>query len=703
MPGDVSTFGGTYAGGGRWFPEKWWPAMESCPVRTPARDARSPRRGRLLTVVGVLVLGLVGLGAAPAGATARPATAPGTSATTSAPASAPGADAAAAASGGLFTSLRPSRLLDTRSGLGAPAAKVGPGGTVHLQVGGRGGVPSSGVAAVLLNVTVTEPTRYGHVTVYGDGTALPDASNLNFRAGRTVPNLVVTPVGSNGKVALYNGSAGSTHLVADVEGYYLSGAATEPGSFQSVTPARVLDTRSGVGAPLARLEPGGTVHLQVGGVAAVPASGVSAVVLNVTVVAPTATGHITVHADGSAVPATSNLNFDPGQTVPNLVVAQVDANGRVALENGSPGTLDLVADVFGYVLSGTPAQPGALTSLAPKRVLDTRSGTGAAQAKVGPGATVHLQVGGRGGVPKTGVSAVVLNVTVTGPTRGGYITAYADGTGRPKASNLNFVRAQTVANLVVVPVAPNGKVALYNGSTGSTSLLADVAGYFIAPATTGAVCTNPYFTTSNTNGGITDGAYYVHNNLWNVGGYPGTKGTTSVCSYHSWNHVATASNSSGDGAVKTYPNVHKDYDTARKISSFTTLTSKFSAISPQVGIYNVAYDLWVNGYNDEIMIWTENHGQTPAGNKVASAVSLGGYTWDVYAESGNGYIAFVPSGGAKHTSGTIDLKAILNYLVSKGRRSASDGIDQICYGVEIVSTGGTPANWYFTDFSITDS
>ncbi len=523
MPGELSTFGGTYAGDGRWFPEKWWPAMESCPVRTPARDARSPRRGRLLTVVGVLVLGLVGLGAAPAGATARPATAAGASATTSAPASALGGDAAAAASGGLFTSLRPSRLLDTRSGVGAPAAKVGPGGTVHLQVGGRGGVPSTGVVAVLLNVTVTWPSQQGHVTVHGDGTAVPGTSNLNFVAGQTVANLVVTPVGSNGKVSLENSSGGSTHLLADIEGYYLAGTPTEPGAFASLAPARILDTRAGVGAPTARVGPGATVHLQVAGEGGVAASGVSAVVLNVTVTTPTLGGYVTVHADGSAPPVTSNLNFRPGQTVANLVVAQLGANGMVALKNGALGSIDLVADVAGYVLSGTPAQPGAYTSLAPLRLLDTRSGVGAAQAKVGPGATVRLQVGGRGGVPKTGVSAVVLNVTVTSPTRAGHVTAYADGTGRPNASNLNFVRAQTVANLVVVPVAPNGKVALYNGSTGSTSLLADVAGYFTAPATTGTVCTNPYFTTSNTNGGITDGAYYVHNNLWNVGGYPGTR------------------------------------------------------------------------------------------------------------------------------------------------------------------------------------
>ena len=218
----------------------------------------------------------------------------------------------------------------------------------------------------------------------------------------------------------------------------------------------------------------------------------------------------------------------------------------------------------------------------------------------------------------------------------------------------------------------------------------------------GSVCTNPYFTTSATNGGVTDGGYYVHNNLWNAGGYPGTKGTTQVCSYHSWNHVATATNN-GDGAVKTYPNVHKDYS-GKTISSLNTLTSTFAAASPGVGIYNVAYDLWLNGVpNDEVMIWTDNHKQVPAGSRFASDVSLSGKTWDVYATSGNGYIAFVPSNGARYTSGTLDLKAMLSYLVAHGRMAASSTVDQVCYGVEIVDTGGSPATWNFTNFSITSS
>ena len=218
----------------------------------------------------------------------------------------------------------------------------------------------------------------------------------------------------------------------------------------------------------------------------------------------------------------------------------------------------------------------------------------------------------------------------------------------------------------------------------------------------GIVCANPIFTTSASNGGISNGGYYVHNNLWNAAGYPGTTGTTQVCSYRSWNHIGTATNT-GDGAVKTYPNVHKDYS-GRTIASFPRLTSTFAATSPGVGIYNVAYDLWLNGVpNDEVMIWTDNRNQVPAGSRFASNVSLSGRTWDLYATSGNGYIAFVPANGARYTSGTLDLKAMLNYLVAQGRVAANATVDQICYGVEIVDTGGSPATWRFTDFSITDS
>jgi len=126
---------------------------------------------------------------------------------------------------GSFASLAPTRLLDTRIGLGAPQAAVQPGATLRLQVAGRGGAPASGAGAVVLNVTVTQPGQGGYLTVYAGGAARPTASNLNFVAGQTVPNLVVAPIGGDGTVALFNGSASTVQLIADAAGYYLAGSA----------------------------------------------------------------------------------------------------------------------------------------------------------------------------------------------------------------------------------------------------------------------------------------------------------------------------------------------------------------------------------------------------------------------------------------------------------------------------------------------
>jgi hypothetical protein len=335
---------------------------------------------RFVVVLTVWMMGLAGVLAS--------VLSPAASASAAVPVAVPVAavPGAAVSTPGGFTSVAPFRLLDTRSGLGVPTTTpVAAGGTVALQVLARGGVPASGVSAVVLNVTVAEPTGSGFVTVYGDGTTRPTASNLNYVKGRAVPNLVIAPVGANGKVALFNGSPGTVHLVADVSGYFVSGDPTVPGAFVSLAPSRLLDTRSGLGAPTGAVAAGGTVALQVLNRGGVPASGVSAVVLNVTVAEPTSSGFVTAYGDGTTRPTASNLNYVKAQVVPNLVIAPVGANGKVALFNGSPGTTQLIADVSGYFLSGTPAVVGALGSVAPFRLLDTRSGLGAAPVAVAAG------------------------------------------------------------------------------------------------------------------------------------------------------------------------------------------------------------------------------------------------------------------------------------------------------------------------------
>ncbi|MFJ6618833.1 hypothetical protein ACIQOW_14810 [Kitasatospora sp. NPDC091335] len=367
-----------------------------------------------------------------------------------------------------FVPIDPARFLDTRNGTGAPAQRVGEGGVVALQVAGVKGVPATGVTAVVMNVTAVNPTQPGHVTVYPDGQARPDVSNLNFEAGQVVPNLVTVPV-LNGKVDLRN-NAGSVDLIADVTGYYTDGATGS--ALTPITPARFLDTRNGTGAPAQRVGEGGVVALQVAGVKGVPATGVTAVVMNVTAVNPTQPGHVTVYPDGQARPDVSNLNFEAGQIVANLVTVPV-VNGKVDLRNNA-GSVDLIADVTGYYGdSGSVFSPTT-----PVRLLDTRSGAGARAGAVGGGGIVSVPVTALQGVPSTGVTAVVLNVTVTGPTADSHLIVYPHGTARPGVSNLNFTAGRTRANLVVVPVV-DGRVTIFN-NWGDAHVIADLNGYFAA-------------------------------------------------------------------------------------------------------------------------------------------------------------------------------------------------------------------------------
>jgi hypothetical protein len=362
---------------------------------------------------------------------------------------------------GTFTPITPSRLLDTRT-----ASPVAADSGVSFQVAGAGGIPAQ-VAAVVFNLTVTEARSFGFITAHASGSARPNASNLNFAAGQTVPNLVTVPVGADGKVALFNRSAGSAQLIADVTGFYVTGTPTAAGAFRALAPSRLLDTRTA--SPVAA---DSSVSFQVAGVSGIPAP-VAAVVFNLTVTEARSFGFVTAHASGSARPNASNLNYATSQTVPNLVTVPVGADGKVTLFNRSAGTAQLIADVAGYYLPGTPSATGAFQAIGPSRMLDTRTLSPAAADS-----PVSFQVSGAGGIP-AGALAAVFNLTVTAPQSFGFVTAYASGSARPNASNLNFAAGQTVPNLVSVPLGPDGKVALFNRSAGTSQLIADVAGYYL--------------------------------------------------------------------------------------------------------------------------------------------------------------------------------------------------------------------------------
>lgn len=384
----------------------------------------------------------------------------------------------AVASAGGFVSRTPYRVLDSRVGAGGVTGPIAPGQTVSVTVTGRGGIPATGVSAVAMNITVTAPTAAGYITAYAGGTTKPDTSNVNYGPGQTVPNFAITPVATDGTMSFTNSSSGTVQLIADTSGYYLTGTPSQAGTFKALnTPRRQLDSRYAIGGINGPIAPGQTIRVKLADGGYVP-TGVSAVAMNITVTAPTAAGYITAYAGGSTKPGTSNVNYGPSQTVPNLAITPVATDGTVSFTNSSSGTVQLIADTFGYVIGGGAAsQPGAFGVLAPpKRQLDSRTGGG----PVAPGQTIRVQITGQGGVPASGVSAVALNITVTEPTSAGFITAFPGGGTAPNTSNVNYGPGQTVPNFAITPVAPDGTISFTNNSNGTVQLIADTSGYYIA-------------------------------------------------------------------------------------------------------------------------------------------------------------------------------------------------------------------------------
>ena len=363
------------------------------------------------------------------------------------------AGVAAAAPGPAFHPIVPARIMDTRSGTGTTASPLGAGETRALQVAGQADIPADAVA-VALNVTVTEPTTATYLTVWPAGASQPTASNVNVVAGQTVANMATVGLGAAGQIDLFN-FAGDAQVVVDVTGWYADG-------FQPVVPARVVDTRQGLGGPTFQAGEGRDIDLSAAGVPA----GATAVVANVTAVNASAATYVTAWPSGAAMPTASNLNVVPGQTVPNMVTVGLGPNGHISLFNFA-GTTDLVVDVAGWYTSG-------FHPVTPARIADTRSGL--CGVRLGPGETRQVAVTGLAGVPAGTAGAVALNVTIVNPTANTYLTVWPSGAPQPTASNLNAL-VGTVPNMVITGLGADGRVSVYNFA-GTADVIIDVAGWF---------------------------------------------------------------------------------------------------------------------------------------------------------------------------------------------------------------------------------
>jgi hypothetical protein len=158
-------------------------------------------------------------------------------------------------------------------------------------------------------------------------------------------------------------------------------------------------------------------------------------------------------------------------------------------------------------------------------------------------------------------------------------------------------------------------------------------------------------------------------------------------------------------SVVSYPDVQQVFTVTsgapNPLTNFKSITSSYSESAPQTGDWEAAYDIWAGtSVNDpgslEIMIWVDNHGQVPAGTKVAST-TINGQSYSVWS-AGKTPVSLVLD--SNQSSGTIDILGAMNYLKSAGYIPSNTGVNQIDFGWEICNTGGSTQTFSMNSYTL---
>lgn len=403
-----------------------------------------PSRLVVLVAAAVSVVGLVSV--------AAPATA------------APKAAVPAAVSGGLFVANDPVRLMDTRSGLGG-AGSVPPGETVTVAFAGKAPV-AAGASALTYRLTVVSPSQAGSVSAYPGGTAFTGLVTLNFPAGSSASVIATTQLGSAGNLTFRNNSKAKVNLVVDVLGFYTGGAASTGGAYTAIPGTRIFDSRGGSSVR------SGTTIIAAGRYG-LPAD-IDALVANVTVVSPTKAGSLSLSPNGFDGLVDSYYGVGgPQQSVQTIAL---NALGAFTIRNNGTTDVPVVVDVLGYYRSGVATMTGAFTPIATDRTWDSRQ----TQSHAPISGSVLVGVPGALDpfVPRTGVSALVANLTAIKPaaTESASLSS-ADGSANGLVA-VNFTKALTTSTSTPVKLAVDQSFRLQSNGTVGVDYVLDLQGWF---------------------------------------------------------------------------------------------------------------------------------------------------------------------------------------------------------------------------------
>lgn len=374
--------------------------------------------------------------------------------------------------GSLYVPLEPTRIADTRPGSGYPygGQTLGPGDTLNVLVDGQGNVPTSGVTAVVLNVTEATDTSSTTITVWPTGTQRPLGTTVHATAGaNSNSQTTVAAIGTGGQVSVYN-SAGNTDIVIDVEGYY-----TDTGNgFNPLPETRIADSRAGSGLPNAgqTLPAGGTDTVQVTGMANIPGNATAAVV-ELTALNEASAGYLETYPAGIAQPVASTIHYLANTLVTKEATIELGNNGQFTIYSSAKS--DFIVDVVGYY---TPGTGGNTMTVDSTRLLDTRSGSGQPYAgqPIPAGGKLTVQAAGTSGVP-TNATALIIDLVVPDSTASGTtIYAYPSDAPQPLGASLRFV-GPVAFNEFTIKLSSSGAFTLYN-TYGTTDVVVDILGYY---------------------------------------------------------------------------------------------------------------------------------------------------------------------------------------------------------------------------------
>ncbi|MFK4484851.1 hypothetical protein [Curtobacterium sp. AB7] len=388
--------------------------------------------------------------------------------------------------GGVFVPAT-GRVLDTKNGVGGYSTPMEAGKYRTIKIAGLAGIPDDGsVGAVSLNATVGGTADNG--TLFGRPNADTSRTMMlvyNDNTGEYVSNSAIVAVNSDGTIQVATETA--SRLILDVQGYYTSGEdGTAAGGFVPVAGKRIVDTRSGLGAPKAVLTPGSSIDVQVAGQNGVPANASAAVVNLVPISTGTTDGYLTPYPTGGTVPKNS-LHYAPSTNTSIQAQVQLSSSGKMTIANPS-GTANLVVDLQGYFTAAGTA--GATFTPGIGRVYNS---TASGEAALAANETRSIQISGKAGLPVmgSGINAVVLTLTAYHAGSDGRAAVWADGAAKPDTTSINFRAGEIRTNTVTVPLGSNGKISLNNVAS-ATNYLIDVQGWYSDPSVAAITCPAPY-------------------------------------------------------------------------------------------------------------------------------------------------------------------------------------------------------------------